>query len=61
MPASADEPTKPENSESCERAAIYADMARDARSPAERDELLARSRRYCPTATADADAPLDTY
>jgi predicted Zn-dependent protease len=67
MPASADEPTKPENSESCQRAAIYAEMARDARDPAERDELRQRARRYCPTATADAhgpdapDAPLDTY
>jgi len=66
--ASADEPTKPETNESCRRAAIYTDMARDTRDPAERDELLARARRYCPTAgttarTADADdgAPLDRY
>jgi Zn-dependent protease with chaperone function len=36
-------------SEGCQRAAVYAEMARDARDPAERKELYERARRYCPT------------
>ena len=37
------------DSESCRRAAVYADMARDARDPNERQDLYRRALRYCPT------------
>jgi Zn-dependent protease with chaperone function len=52
-------------SEGCRRAKIYADMARDSRDPAEREELHRRARRYCPTlegrAGQDHDDPTDSY
>jgi len=58
--------------EDCRRAAVYAEMARDARDPAEKAELRRRAQRYCPTlADGGADsrggddddlrAPADTY
>ena len=36
-------------SEACQRAAVYAEMARDAADPVERKELHQRALRYCPT------------
>ena len=58
----------------CQKGAVYAEMARDARDPAERDDLYRRALRYCPTladtrrgadagdrARDDRSAPVDTY
>lgn len=61
-----------DDGESCRRAAVYAEMARDAGDPAEREELEARARRYCPAladtrrpddgpAADSRPAPVDTY
>ncbi len=36
-------------SDDCRRAAVYAEMAQDARAADERDELYRRARRYCPS------------
>jgi hypothetical protein len=61
------------DSEDCRRAAVYAEMARDARDPEERQQLERRAARYCPSlagassstgrtpASRDADQPLDRY
>lgn len=62
------------DSEACRRAEVYAEMARDTRDPAERQELYERARRYCPTlvdarrrfdrdgsAAGDPAEPADTY
>ena len=38
-----------EGGEDCRRAEIYREMARDKRDPAERQELLDRAARYCPS------------
>jgi predicted Zn-dependent protease len=60
-------------SEGCGRAAVYAEMARDARDPDEKKDLERRALRYCPTlgdaqrgpersgAGEDRAMPLDTY
>jgi len=57
----------------CRRAAVYAEMARDARDPLERRDLYERALRYCPTleearrglersrADEDHPEPPDTY
>jgi predicted Zn-dependent protease len=62
-----------EASEGCRRAAVYAQMARDASDPDEKQDLYRRALRYCPTladaqrgagssgAGEDRAAPLDTY
>ena len=62
------------DSEDCRRAAVYAEMARDARDSGEREELRRRAQRYCPTLAEgrsgaesrggdddDLRAPADTY
>jgi predicted Zn-dependent protease len=61
------------DSEDCRRAAVYAEMARDARDPEERQQLERRAARYCPSlaggssstgsgpTSRDADPPLDRY
>ena len=58
------------DSEDCRRAAVYAEMARDAADPEERQELQRRAARYCPSLSGAsnatrrepvADAPLDRY
>ena len=46
-----------DDSAACRRAAVYADMARDSRDPAERDELQRRALRYCPTVSEAHRAP----
>jgi predicted Zn-dependent protease len=61
------------DSEDCRRAAVYAEMARDARDPEERQQLERRAARFCPSpagassssrrepAIRDTDEPLDRY
>jgi predicted Zn-dependent protease len=58
------------DSDDCRRAAVYAEMARDAQDPEERQELQRRATRYCPSLSGAAnathqepvaDAPLDRY
>jgi predicted Zn-dependent protease len=58
------------DSEDCRRASVYAEMARDAADPQERQELQRRAEQYCPSfagapsATGrepSVDTPLDRY
>jgi hypothetical protein len=42
--------------DACRRAEVYVEMARDARTAEEREELNERARRYCPR-LADAEKP----
>jgi peptidase M48-like protein len=63
-----------QDTEACRRAQVYADMARDARDPAEQRDLYARALRYCPSLASartgldrtraggdDESAPADRY
>ncbi|HUE38764.1 MAG TPA: M48 family metallopeptidase [Candidatus Binatia bacterium] len=63
--ADADTKVSSRGSEGCRRAAVYQEMARDSRDPAQQQELLQRARRYCSAAEAqggeDADVPADRY
>jgi predicted Zn-dependent protease len=54
--AAAPDPVGAADTEDCRRAAVYAEMARDARDPEERQQLVRRAARYCPS-----PGPLDRY
>jgi predicted Zn-dependent protease len=58
------------DSEDCRRASVYAEMARDATDPQERQELQRRAEQYCPSFVGasnatrrepSVDTPLDRY
>jgi predicted Zn-dependent protease len=58
------------DSEDCRRASVYAEMARDATDPQERQELQRRAEQYCPSFAGassatrrqpSVDTPLDRY
>ncbi len=71
--AAAPQPVGAADSEDCRRAAVYAQMARDASDPEEREQLERRATRYCPSLAGasnsaghepvrrDADSPQDRY